>query len=227
MSEKGGGRIPLFVGFVVVFVAAFAFGIYLGKQMGVPGESVVVAPEVPEMERVGIEQPRTAGVVERPVPGAPSPPAPEEKGELLVEKLHAEPSPEPLARETLPTVEPTLRLEEAALPTPTPTPRAAVVKPKPSPRPRKVATLPRITARGRYTVQVASFGNERVASMLAQSLLSRGYPAFVTKAAIEGKGTWYRVRVGTFATRQEAKRYGEILRSREPLVKEIYVTVNK
>ncbi len=225
MSDKGGGRIPLFVGFVVVFVAAFAFGIYLGKQMGVPGESVVVTPEIPEMERKGIERPRPAGVVEKTAPVVPTPPAPEEKGELLVERLPAKPSPAPLYRETPPTVEPTLKLEEAALPTPTP--RAAVVKPKPSPRPRKVAALPRITARGRYTVQVASFGNERVASMLAQSLLSRGYPAFVTKATIEGKGTWYRVRVGTFATRQEAKRYGEILRSREPLVKEIYVTVNK
>jgi cell division protein FtsN len=45
------------------------------------------------------------------------------------------------------------------------------------------------------------FEAERIAARLA----SRG--AKVSAADVPGKGRWYRVRVGSFATREEADRY--------------------
>ena len=35
----------------------------------------------------------------------------------------------------------------------------------------------------------------------------RGYPAYIVEADVPGKGTWYRVRLGRFPSKDEAGRY--------------------
>jgi cell division septation protein DedD len=77
---------------------------------------------------------------------------------------------------------------------------------------------------GGYTVQVSSCKHRSDADTLAGQLRSKGYPVFVVPADIPGKGRWYRVRVGTFNTRQQAREFGENLKQKERTVKSVFVT---
>jgi cell division septation protein DedD len=52
---------------------------------------------------------------------------------------------------------------------------------------------------GEYTVQVGFFANNSNANNFRDTLLSRGYPAY-----IENSGTGYRVKVGKFKSQKEA-----------------------
>ena len=70
---------------------------------------------------------------------------------------------------------------------------------------------------GKYTVQLGSFQNIDAAYNLEKKMQAKGYPSFVIKAAIPKKGTWYRVRVGTFQNKQKAVAYAEKLKSIEKL----------
>jgi len=77
---------------------------------------------------------------------------------------------------------------------------------------------------GGYTVQVASCKHRSDADTLAGTLRSKGYPVSVVPADIPGKGRWYRVRVGAFKTRQQARLFGENLKQKERAVKSVFVT---
>lgn len=82
------------------------------------------------------------------------------------------------------------------------------------------------TARGGFTVQVGSFASEQAARQMSLELEASGYPAFVKAAQIPGKGRTYRVRVGMFASREEARRYGDRLVKQEKTVKSVLATIN-
>src|SRR3989337_384539 len=150
-------------------------------------------------------------------------------------------------------VEP-IKKDIAALPTVPPTPVAPVVKkpelekkeieakitptPPPIEKQTKLETkeaepikkdidaLPAIQPRGRYTVQIAAFQKEEEANQIVNNLKSKGYPAFIKTAEVPGKGTWYRVRIGTFTTRVTAKLYANNLKNLEPSIKFVFITVN-
>ena len=57
---------------------------------------------------------------------------------------------------------------------------------------------------GEYSVQVSSWASAAKAKEEADRLTASGYSAFVEESA-GGKGRWYRVRVGKFATMKEAQ----------------------
>lgn len=80
---------------------------------------------------------------------------------------------------------------------------------------------------GMYTVQVASFRDRASADSLAKNLERKGYNTMVTEADVPGKGRWSRVSVGSFDTKQQAKAYGERLKTKERSIKSIYITVIK
>jgi cell division protein FtsN len=56
-----------------------------------------------------------------------------------------------------------------------------------------------------YFVQVASFQEEATAEGLRRRLAKKGYPVDVLPVQIERMGLWYRVRLGGYATLQEAQ----------------------
>jgi cell division septation protein DedD len=74
-----------------------------------------------------------------------------------------------------------------------------------------------------WTVQVNAFPTERDANGLAKKLADRGYDAYVVPVDIKGR-TWYRVRVGRFAKREEAQELQETLKTKEKLTKAISVS---
>lgn len=74
---------------------------------------------------------------------------------------------------------------------------------------RKPASLPKVaaaTATAEYTVQVASYPDEKAAQTHAADLVKKGFPAYPLEASVKGK-TWYRVSVGSFKNRKEAIEY--------------------
>ena len=60
---------------------------------------------------------------------------------------------------------------------------------------------------GKYTLQVVSYQSSSESNLFAEELRSRGHEAFVQRADIEGRGTFYRVRIGPFDSKGEAQRY--------------------
>ena len=67
---------------------------------------------------------------------------------------------------------------------------------------------------GRYTLNIASFRDKGNADRLMKELEDKGYEAFVEKANIPGKGTWYRVAVGRFSSRGEALAFARGLKEK-------------
>ena len=77
---------------------------------------------------------------------------------------------------------------------------------------------------GKYTVQIASYKEEKEATKLAEKLQSKGYEVYITQARIPETGTWYRVRIGSYITKNEADNFGSNLTQTEPLINSMYVT---
>lgn len=77
--------------------------------------------------------------------------------------------------------------------------------------------LPATDPGGKFTVQLGSFKNAQNAFDFEKKFNAKGYPSFVEKIDILGKGTWYRVRVGSFNTKEKAKSYAEKIKVREKL----------
>ena len=67
---------------------------------------------------------------------------------------------------------------------------------------------------GGYTVNIASFKDEGNADQLMKELVEKGYEAFVEKANIPQKGTWYRVAMGRFSSRGEALAFAQGLKEK-------------
>jgi len=55
-----------------------------------------------------------------------------------------------------------------------------------------------------YTIQTASLKDPKSADKLMVDLKKKGYSAYISIARVPEKGTWYRVRIGYFNSRNEA-----------------------
>jgi len=97
-----------------------------------------------------------------------------------------------------------------------PVPAPPVVAPKPAPAPTAVATTAPATAGGKLAVQVGAFNTRKEADTLAKKLSGRGYAVYVMNPLGDGKKV-YRVRVGNYATADEAQRVSAKLTSQEKL----------
>lgn len=71
---------------------------------------------------------------------------------------------------------------------------------------------------GGYQLQASSFKNEAEAAAFAKALRQRGHRAHVERAEIPDRGTWYRVRIGPFRSRAEARNYRASFEQKEQLV---------
>jgi cell division septation protein DedD len=81
---------------------------------------------------------------------------------------------------------------------------------------QKTEAVKKDSAERVWTVQVKSSPDKKYADTWADRLKAKGYDAFVVEGDVKGQ-TWYRVRVGHFAARQEAEALRTALESREGL----------
>ena len=71
---------------------------------------------------------------------------------------------------------------------------------------------------GGYQLQVSSFRVQTEAQRLAEKLREHGHKAYVVDADVPGRGKWFRVRVGPFATAHAAGEYRAEFEAREHVV---------
>ncbi|RKH74558.1 SPOR domain-containing protein [Corallococcus aberystwythensis] len=60
---------------------------------------------------------------------------------------------------------------------------------------------------GAFTLQLSAFQSRQDADRFAARLRDKGYAPYILAAEVPGKGTWYRVRMGSFASKEAAGRY--------------------
>ena len=204
-----GQLFTLIFGFLVSSALIFLFGIWIGRAWT---ESRLVQEE---------------RIVRLSVP-TPAPGKEEEKGEeadlafyrnlkeKAYQRLQEASAATPAATAVAPVSTPTAAQHNTAPRKPTNTPVAA---------PRTKTTEPAQAeewADSGWTVQVNATTSVQQATELARKLREKGYQAYTVQAPIRGQ-TWYRVRVGRFANREQAKELESRLRSSEHL-ENAYVT---
>ncbi|MEP7273468.1 MAG: SPOR domain-containing protein [Acidobacteriota bacterium] len=116
---------------------------------------------------------------------------------------------------------------------PTPSPaaetRTTEERPKPDPDPgsesatRARAVNPETLNAGKYTLQVGAHPTEDEAKRVAERLIDAGLDARIIRVTPRGLDPFYRIRVGAFATKEEAAQYGEQLK-RSGRIDNYYVT---
>ncbi|MDH3885693.1 MAG: SPOR domain-containing protein [Desulfobacterales bacterium] len=76
---------------------------------------------------------------------------------------------------------------------------------KDTPIKEKVAAVKQTATTGPlYTIQAASVKNAKDADRLIEKLKKSGYPAYRAIGKVEGKGIWFRVRIGEYKSKSEA-----------------------
>ncbi len=218
LSLDGKQVASIVVGALVVLGAVFVLGLSVGRQLA----PRAAPPPRPENPLAALDRTATP------------PPAPREKEprlaahELLTkgqgdapiaEPLPARPEPGAPATGTALNSHPPAPPEKAA---PAPAPRAqsapgklaSPAKPQPRPPARTgpqdavAAAVARVSGasetEGRFSVQIAATQSEAEAQRIQKRHAAEG--ARVAVAEVPGKGTWYRVRVGSYETRAEAER---------------------
>jgi cell division septation protein DedD len=181
-------------GFTVTSVVVFFLGILVGQ--GIEGGKSA-KPEEP-LVKIPV-QPLSSGVNV----GTPA------KEEMTFYDTLAK-APTPGEKESRPAVEATKTPEKAAKP---------AVKEKPPAATEKVQEKAKAERpRGKWSVQVNAYAEKRDAESLVKKLTDKGYDAYVVSTNIKGR-TWYRVRVGRLATRQEARNLQQTLMRKEKFAK--------
>ena len=88
--------------------------------------------------------------------------------------------------------------------------KKAVVMPKPAggmsppaspPRPQPRLPAP---ADGQFSIQIAAMKDGAAAERIVANLKKDGYSAYLSRIVIPGKGLWFRVRVGSYPSREQA-----------------------
>ena len=77
----------------------------------------------------------------------------------------------------------------------------------------------------KYTIQVSSFLSKKVANRTVRFYKDKGYPAFIREYSPSEITTFYRVRIGTFQSKEQAQKLGNEIKGKERDFK-FYVTLN-
>lgn len=243
-GPKNSKIISLFITFAILFIVVFALGVIIGKGLGGSEPSTldrnydIEAPKVEygafdaEPEESEVSEFESEVVIldddDEPVEGENTQEVSESTGtkesqkEESAEVVTATKAPEEAEAPEKSAPEPKEVVEEKK------TTEVVIEKPKPDEKksPKASGAMPKIDPNGRYTVQIGAFQNQKEANKLVSSLKTKGYPAFIKQVETPDKKTWYRVRVGTFATRTDAVNYGNKLKEQAVGVKSTFITIN-
>jgi len=211
----------LFAGMIVILILAFILGTLFGRNLysmktaeGPTPAATQPAPATPVPGEAGTAAGETA-------PGAPA--SPEEKEKLaLMKELEAQKLPSAGPGTPKPGAPgPPAKTGTPAPPgkpageTPAPT-KTAKAETEPSPLPP--------SSSGPYCIQVAASQKKEEAETLKGKLAEKKFEAYVVKAEVPGKGTFFRVRIGHYKSKAQADKALRIFKSREPGHKEAFVT---
>jgi DedD protein len=105
--------------------------------------------------------------------------------------------------------EPEVKPQPAAVEPPPPVkpepPKKAEPPPAPKPEPKPEPKSAEVTQdKAKFTLQLSSFQTRAEADSFAADLQKSGYSPYIVSADVEGKGTWFRVRIGQYASQEDA-----------------------
>jgi len=214
----------LFLGFLILFILVFALGVIVGKGLG--DSEIQIAKKLPKNEVTSAldikedENEISTGDISQ-----------QELQDILNETKTDDPqkTEEPTTEESM-KFDPTADEKKIAMNAESEVSLKIeipeILKEEKKSLLSKNTPLPPVVADGQYTIQIGSFKNESDAKKLQNKLKTKGYPAFLKQVTI-GEDTWFRLRIGTFETKDQAKIYGDILLKREPkLIKSVYAALN-
>lgn len=117
---------------------------------------------------------------------------------------------------------PALDVKQALyIPKPTPAAGPSTLQSMEKPKPKKLLQrgmrTKNTTDPAQYTLQVRAFRELKDAMALGETLNREGYKSYVVKSEIEGKGLWYRVRIGEFPSLKEATEFQTVFEASESL----------
>ena len=214
----------LFLGFLILFILVFSLGVIVGKGLG--DSEIQIAKKLPKNEVTSAldikedENEISTGDISQ-----------QELQDILNETKTDDPqkTEEPVTEESM-KFDPTADEKKIAMNAESEVSLKIeipeILKEEKKSLLSKNTPLPPVVADGQYTIQIGSFKNESDAKKLQNKLKTKGYPAFLKQVTI-GEDTWFRLRIGTFETKDQAKIYGDILLKREPkLIKSVYAALN-
>jgi cell division septation protein DedD len=196
--------------FALASVIIFFLGVFTGKG-------------IEERRIVKMEEPPVKIPIKPAAPGGPADQGGAAKEEMtfyntLTKPTGAEPSAEQKPKESKPaekTAKPESKERKPQAKENKPQTKEAPPAPKPAP---PVETAESKESGKAWTVQVNAFPDEKSAKTWVDRLKNKGYNAYVTEVNTKGK-IWYRVRVGQYGTREEAKKVEEALKTKENYTK--------
>jgi DedD protein len=225
-SGPGGAQWMALGGAVLVILGlTFALGLLVGRQWARQTANAVIA-SVAEPAKKPAAVPRRSGIAAETMADR----APESTEKLTFYKTLTEPldgpgaPPKPEARPVAVKIPPVTPLPPLP-PAPAkeaPAPPVAAKPAPPSAQPLSLPPPPGKTADGGsaavpFTIQVGAYKNRRQADDSRQQLASAGLDAYVVTLAAQEGVARYRVRVGTYRTREEAATAAERLRAQRSL----------
>ena len=202
--------------FALASVIIFFLGVFAGKG-------------IEERRIVKMEEPPVKIPIKPAAPGGPAGQGGAAKEEMtfyntLTKPTGAEPSAEQKPKESKPaenTAKPEYKESKpqtkGAPPPPKPVEKKAEKTPPPKPDPPVETAESKENGKG-WTVQVNAFPDEKSAKTWVDRLKNKGYNAYVAETNAKGK-IWFRVRVGQYNTREEAKKVEEALKTKENYTK--------
>ena len=220
-NERGGFISTIFVIPIglVLMIGIFFLGYYVGKYKSKTTEDVIVVPlpeivsdNLPKKEEFTFfktltdRENKTVSIELKPREKEEVPPQKKETQaeQKKVSQPKTEKKPEPKAEKPE-------RTEKAE--------KSPTIVKAPEQKPQNAKKEPVITrspdAKVRYTLQIASYQEKDMAEADVKKMKQHGYSAFVVSSDIEGKGTWYRVRVGSFTNRASAEKLQKEIRTKQ------------
>ncbi len=197
-NERGGILFKLFMlpVLVALMIGFFFLGYYVGKYQSKSGAQNEILPPLPD-------------IVSRNLP------AKEEFTfyKTLLDKndktvsINLKPNSAPQegkVEKKQPAAEPQAKLQSAPAP-----------KPAQLPTKKETAQPSSAASKIKYTLQFASYQEKELADADVKKLKQRGYAAFIVAADVSGKGTWHRVRIGSFSNKGAAEKLQKEIKSKE------------
>lgn len=211
---------------MVILALTFALGLLVGRQWA-RGSAVAARPSASEAARkASTPPPRRGGIAAETM--ADRPPEPTEKltfYQTLTEPLAAVGQPKPEVKAVTVKVSAPSPPPAASATAPAPAPATVSLPPAPGrgapaavqPGPPAVAPAATVPSTSPWTVQVGAFKNRRQAEDTRQQLAAAGLDAYVVGLAVQDGQPRFRVRVGTYRTREEAAVAAERIRAQRSL----------
>ena len=88
------------------------------------------------------------------------------------------------------------------------------VRKTPVPQKKEVQVKQTASSKPRYAVQISSHQEKQTADLEVKKMKHQGFAAFIVSSELPGKGTWYRVRVGSFTNKEAADKLQKEVRAK-------------